>query len=54
MNVLDRLRYAPSREQWRSDEHVQHGSYRLRRLYAIFGITSARWALLTRENKRGE
>lgn len=51
LSLFDRYRYAPTREQYRNPESIQHGSYWSSLLFAAFGITSARWDRIARENK---
>lgn len=47
----DKVRYAPTREQYQKSEYIQHGSYNMRLLLAFFGITSARWDRLVKKNR---
>lgn len=48
----DKVRYAPTREQYQKSEYIQHGSYNMRLFLAFFGITSARWDRLIKKNRQ--
>jgi len=51
LSVFDYWRYAPEREQYKSDEHIQNSTYRLTLFFSYLGITSNRWEMLTKQNK---
>jgi len=54
LSIYDYWKYSPSREQYESEDIMQHATYNTVYFFSLFGICSVRWKEMVKENKLEE